>query len=446
MRLEFNQQLRMEQKLLQSPQMIQAMQILQLTTPELLDRIQEEIDENPFLEKEQAPEIDGPMLEGSRGDGIRKNQKDDENADAILSVPAPDRPSPQSLLSELRAADIEDNELALAKVILNDLDRKGFSTRPLGELATKEQVSLSDLQEALEDLRAISHPALGAVDLQEAFLLQLYALPEPHLITEKLVEFHFEELLANRLPQISRELGVTMDDLRGALDVLRTLDSRPLEMPQDLDMGAILPDILIELQDDDTYSVELVRDGSPEVCLSKSAREALDRAKTDKRLHDFLLKKLERARWFLDAVNHRRETLLRIAQVLVERQRDFLDYGPEKLQPLKMQEVADIVQVHLSTVSRAIRGKSAQTPQGILPLKAFFSGSQVTQRGGSKSRTSIQERVKGIVASEDKSAPLSDEEIVKILRQRDGVKVARRTIAKYRKALDIPPSTHRRAY
>ena len=446
MRLEFNQQLRMEQKLLQSPQMIQAMQILQLTTPELLERIQEEIDENPFLEKEKSLEIEGPMLEGSRGDVVRKGQKDDESADAILSVPAPDRPSPQSLLSELRAADTEEEELVLAEIILNDLDTKGFAARTLKELATKERVALSDLQEALDDLRAISHPALGAESLQEAFLLQLHALPEPHPITEKLVEFHFEDLLANRLPQIARELEITMEDLRGALEVLRALDSRPLEMPQELATGAILPDILVQIQDDGTYSVELLRDGSPDVFLSKSAREALDRAKPDKRLHDFLLKKLERARWFIDAVNHRRKTLLKISRTLVDRQRDFLDCGPEKLKPLKMQEVADLIQVHLSTVSRAIRGKSAQTPQGILPLKAFFSGSQSTQRGGSKSRVSIQERVKGIVASEDKSAPLSDEEIVKILQKRDGVEVARRTIAKYRKALDIPPSTHRRAY
>ena len=208
----------------------------------------------------------------------------------------------------------------------------------------------------------------------------------------------------------------------------------------------LMPDVLVEPSEDGGFEVSLVRDGLPEMRLSQGAREALDRVKNDKRMHDFLMKRIERARWFLDAVAQRRHTLLKIAQAMVDRQREFLDYGPERLKPMKMQEIADSVGVHISTVSRAIRGKYAQTPQGILLLKSLFSGGQRTATGGQRSRVSIQERIREIVDAEDKKAPLSDEEIVRILRERDGVKVARRTVTKYRIALGIPASTLRRSY
>jgi RNA polymerase sigma-54 factor len=209
---------------------------------------------------------------------------------------------------------------------------------------------------------------------------------------------------------------------------------------------AIQPDVLISQNERGEYEVSLTRDGLPDLRLSKNAQLALEKARNDKRLHSFLLKKIERARWFLDAVGQRRETLLKISKVLVQRQREFLDYGMEKLKPLKMQEVADLVSVHISTVSRATRGKWAQTPQGILPLKDFFSGGQANTDGGSTSRIAIQKRIQQIVSAEDKTAPLSDEEIIKILKNRDGIKVARRTVTKYRKSLDIPSSTMRRNF
>lgn len=158
------------------------------------------------------------------------------------------------------------------------------------------------------------------------------------------------------------------------------------------------------------------------------------------------MKKIERARWFLDAVQQRRETLLRISRELARKQAAYLSYGPERMQPLKMQDVADAVGVHLSTVSRAIRGKYAQTPQGILALKSFFSGGQRSSRGGARSRVAIQERIREIIGAEDKAHPLSDEEVVKILRERDGTRVARRTVTKYRQAMSIPSSTMRRSY
>lgn len=490
MRLEYQQSLRMEQRLIQSPQMIQAMQILQLTTPELLDRIEAELEENPFLEvgpeaaEEEAPAgvveaaADGALAasgepeeapegdaEASAGDlpGLaevdqlletdrpsrRPRAGDGEGGfDPLVNLAAPDERTLDQILAELRVADGTEEDLELANLLLGSLDPHGFLPGGVEGLAERTGRPAEPLRAVLARLRALAHPALGAQDLHECLLLQLESQPdsEQKRLAVAIVGGHFPELLANRLPQIARALERTLEEVRAAVELLRTLDPRPLaEFEPDRSLR-IVPDVVLQPSSDSGYEVQLARDGMPELRLSPGAREALDRSKGDPRLHDFLLKKIERARWFLDALAQRRRTLTRIAEELAARQRDFLDYGPERLRPLKMQEVADAVGVHISTVSRAIRGKYAQTPQGILPLKNFFSGGQRTSAGGERSRVSIQQRIKALVDAEDKTAPLSDEEIVRVLRERDGVRVARRTVTKYRIGLGIPPSHLRRSY
>jgi len=479
MRLEYTQNLKLEQRLSQSPQMIQAMQILQLTAPELLDRIAAELEENPFLETNETPDkVDGPDLEASdqeesgesehepdpvdiesignllEGAPISKGPANRENSDydMVQHVAAPDIHTEDSVLAELRIREEDAEIIRDAELIFHFLDQRGFLPDGLEEIAEVSHKPLRDLHKALKMIREVSHPAIGAKDLAECFLLQLDALElvehlgEDHYIARKILVDYFDDLLANRIPQIAKAEDLSLEDVRHAIEILALFDSRPLgEFEADYNR-LIHPDVLVTEDGHGGFKARLVRDGMPEVHLSRSAQEALDQAKGDKRLHAFLMKKIEKARWFLDAVNQRRQTLTRISEELVARQRDFLAHGPERMAPLKMQEIADVVGVHISTVSRAIRGKHAQTPQGILALKSFFSGGQSTSKGGARSRVAIQERIKEIVSAEDKAHPLSDEEIVGILRERDGTKVARRTVTKYRQALQIPSSTMRRSY
>jgi len=472
MRLEYQQNLRMEQRMLQSPQMIQAMQILQCTTQELLDRIEAEIEENPFLEVEEAAEapaepeapkeadpddseeldhmpeigeVDQIFESGDRM-GSRASADPESRWDMVQDLAAPDVRTLDSILAELRMSEADGDEIHAAEEVLAALDPRGFLAEGLEALCETAGLDLDEVEHALHHLRDLAHPGLAAQDLRECYLLQLQAMHGEQPLAEALVRDHFDDLLANRLPQIGKSLGVGLPELREALEVLSGLDSRPLADYELDDTMSIMPDVLVTADERGGYQVTLARDGLPELRLSRSAQEALTKAKSDKRLHGFLMKKIERARWFLDAVAQRRRTLLKIATELVSRQREFLDYGPARRRPLKMQEGADAVGVHISTVSRAIRGKWAQTPQGILPLKGFFSGGQTTSSGGQTSRVAIQERIKEIIEQEDKTSPLSDEEVVRILKQRNGVKVARRTVTKYRKALDIPSSTMRRSY
>ncbi len=473
MRLEYNQNLKLEQRLAQSPQMIQAMQILQLTMPELLDRIAAELEDNPFLETsdsadkaagdaaedregQEAPEEDhqpdpvdldnlGNLLEGAPSRSP-SSPNEENDYDMVQNVAAPEAHTEDSILAEMRMREEPAKVIRNAELIFRFLDSRGFLPDGLGEVAEVTGVDYDTLHLALSRIRIIAHPAIGCEDLRECFLLQLDALEEDHYIARKILVDYFDDLLANRIPQIAKAEELTLEEVRHAIEVLALFDSRPLgEYEQDYNR-TIFPDVVIEEDEDGEMKIRLVRDGMPEVRLTRKAREALEQAKGDKRLHAFLLKKIERARWFLDAVQQRRETLTKISEELVTRQRDFLARGPEFMQTLKMQDVADAVGVHISTVSRAIRGKHAQTPQGIIPLKGFFSGGQSTAKGGHRSRVAIQERIKDIVGAEDKAHPLSDEEIVKVLRERDGTKVARRTVTKYRQALDIPSSTMRRAY
>lgn len=453
--------------------MIQAMQILQLTTPELLARIEDELLENPFLEvnsdaspdseatapseseSESDPPDDidlagefddvGPLFErAARGEGQPLGDRE-QAYDAMQNLAARERPLVEELLAEMRVEEGEEEEVLIAEAILASLDDRGYLPNGLEPVAEETGVPIPVLEEVLSHLRQLGPDALGARDLRECYLLQLAALPEQHPLAEAVLDHHFEDLLANRMPQISKSLGVEVEDVRAAIEILRGFDPRPAEAFAEDETTPLLPDVIVE-PTADGYEVSLVRDVIPELRLTDGAREALDNAREDPRLFDFLTKKIETARWFLDAVGQRRDTLLRIARELVRRQREFLDYGPDRVAPLKMQEIADTIGVHISTVSRALRGKNAQTPQGILPMKSFFSGGQRTVGGGSRSRVSIQERIKRIIDAEDKQSPLSDEEVVRILAQRDGIKMARRTVTKYRKALAIPASTLRREY
>ncbi|MFK5955537.1 MAG: RNA polymerase factor sigma-54 [Planctomycetota bacterium] len=482
MRLEYTQNLKLEQRLSQSPQMIQAMQILQLTAPELLDRIAAELEDNPFLETNESADnledkereeqtndnstevgeaehepdpVDiesiGNLLEAapvSRGTASRE----DQDYDMVQHVAAPDVHTEDSVLAELRMREEGAEIIQNAELIFHFLDPRGFLPDGLEEVAEVTHKPIQALSLALDAIREVAHPAIGARDLAHCFLLQLDALElletfgEDHYIARKILVDYFDDLLANRIPQIAKAEDLSLEDVRHAIEILALFDSRPMgDFEADYNR-VIHPDVLVTEDGNGGFEVRLVRDGMPEVRLTRSAQEALDQAKGDKRLHAFLMKKIEKARWFLDAVNQRRQTLTRISEELVDRQRDFLAHGPERLAPLKMQEIADVVGVHISTVSRAIRGKYAQTPQGILALKSFFSGGQSTSKGGARSRVAIQERIKEIVGAEDKAHPLSDEEIVGILRERDGTKVARRTVTKYRQAMEIPSSTMRRSY
>lgn len=449
MNLEFRQSLRMEQKLQQSPQMIQAMQVLQLTTHELMDRIEAELEENPFLELEGAPEEGGEAETPEAPDGLLENAPAGIRGDSggmegepniLLNLPALETRGDKELLAELHTDDCPSRVARHAESLLSRMDSRGFLPDGLESAVEALGVSVVEGDQALLALRRVGHPALGALDLKDAYRLQLLAFPHVNTLALALVEDHFDELLANRLPQIASVLGVCLGEVRDALQILSLLDTRPRDV-EVADAGmTILPDILMQEDSSGDFQAVLVRQSLPRVRLSQVAHEALAQAKGDARLRNFLLGRIERARWFLDAVATRQGTLQKVANSLVSHQRAFLQNGFENLAPLKMLDVATATGMHISTVSRAVKGKHALTPHGIFSLKAFFTGGQKSSDGQSTSRVAIQEKIRELVEEENSEEPLSDRELMEALLKRDNVKVARRTVTKYRKVLGIPAS------
>jgi len=472
--------------------MIQAMKILQLPALELEERIQQELDENLMLElkePEEPAEVEGEpgnaeqaesgeraalqrmledleRLERDFGEGSRRAQLGDgEEGDrklaAMQNTPDEPRTMAEALTEELAFLDLAPRPRALAEYLIHSLDDRGYLPDGPAELAAQfpfagqgpaagpaaetAAVSAEEIEAVLRELRELIHPGLGARDVRETLLLQIEAggLESPLLRT--LVSNHMEDLQQNRLPRISKATGQPIEAIKDAIETLKTLDLTPCADYGDARAAVILPDVIVE-EVDGEYVVRLDRQRVPQLTLSRTYREILKKARKGDDVDAWLKKRLESARWFIDAVTQRQSTLERIARVIFERQRPFLDKGLSALQPLRMQEVADDVGVHISTVSRAVSGKYAQTPRGIFPLKFFFTGGTTKRSGEVTSQVSIQQRIKELVGVEDPQNPLSDEELARRLLEADNVRIARRTVTKYRKMLGLPSSSQRKRF
>ncbi len=457
----------MEQRLIQSPQMIQAMQILQLPALELEDRIEQELTENPFLELKE-PQAEEPAGGEDGGvevmlDELERRSRDriapsrvrssyddegDKKFEAMQNTPEVPKSLSEALVDELANFEFDARGRAIAEYLIWSLDDKGYLTEPLEEIAVEcgiEGVTVDELRSVLDVMRAATHPALGAHDLRECLLLQLDSHGIESPLVRTLIQNHLEDITTNRLPRIVKLTGHSMDEVKQAIDTIRTLDPVPGAQYGDSRATVILPDVTVE-EVDGRYEVRLNRQRSTSLTLNPIYRQMLRQAKKGDGVQEWVKKRVEAARWFIDAIEQRQSTLQRIADCIFERQREFLDKGVKALKPLRMQEVADVVKVHISTVSRAVSGKYAQTPRGILPLKYFFTGGTQKESGEVASQASIKQRIAELVAQESRENPLSDDQLAALLEERDRIHIARRTVTKYRKALSIPSSSQRRQF
>ncbi len=474
MKLGLSQSVRMEQRLIQSPQMIQAMQILQLPSLDLTDRIEQELTENPFLEvveaaeepaerkEEPSPEADGieSMIEvleryerdfgdGSRGRTRSWDEEGDRKLEAMQNTPDAPKTLAEALIEQLAFLDLDPRQRELAEYLVWSLDHRGWLESTLEEVAAicgLPDVTVEELEGILAALREAIHPALGARDLRECLLLQLESSPlVDSPLVRTLIEEHLEDITTNRLPRIAKATGRSIEEVKHALESIRALDPYPgAEYGAEL-AAVINPDVIVE-ELDGVWEVRLVRDRVPELTLNPAYKKMLREARKGDGVQEWVKKRIESARWFIDAIQQRQSTLQRISTRIFERQREFLSRGVKALVPMRMQEVADEVGVHISTVSRAVSGKYAQTPRGTHPLKFFFTGGTAVQTGGVASQAAIKQRIREIVDGEDHKHPLSDDQIAAHLEQCDKIKIARRTVTKYRKSLSIPSSGQRRQF
>lgn len=429
-----------EQQMLLAPRMLQSIELLQIPAGELEAWLAEQAESNEALLVEPPPrERRGSQAETDAHDEMLRNQ------------PARARALPEVVEEQLAGLDLAPERLAWVRFLVTQLDPRGFLSSSDEELlAAAEAEGLGggagELGRAVAALQGLEPAGIGARDAIEALLLQLDPADADYPQLCRLLEDFLEELAKNRLPRVARAMDLELGDLERLLGVLSELDTRPAADLADVAAPALVPDVWV-VEDENGFEVSLARGVLPTVRIDPGVREIAGDRDHSKEVRGYLRGKIDQARWIVEAVAQRGQTLLRVAELVFSRQHAFLEHGPGHLVPLTMGEVAETLDLHISTVSRAVAGKYAQTPWGILALRGLFqsTASEGDAAGPAVAQDRLRETLRTVFEEEDRASPLSDDQVVEVLAGR-GIQIARRTVAKYRKELGVPSSYRRKRH
>jgi RNA polymerase sigma-54 factor len=472
-----------------APRMIQSMEILQLPIIALQERIEQELQENPVLELRDKPaeteetpaetppetednfdpdaplahdpdneldfqrlealdkDWDGHFNEEHRPSRSAVDEAGDKKLEAMQNMPAREQSLQDYLEEQLLFLDLNHDQHEQIEYLIANLDENGFLKTPLSELAIAfgKPVTPEQLEDVLHLLHKLDPAGVGARDLKECLLLQL--TPEtPHReLLRNIILNHLEDVAFNRLPVVQKRTGADIHTIKEAIEVLHRLDPKPGSRFSSESTHYVVPDIIVEKnEDDDSYTVRLTEDWTPNVHVNRRWLEQYRDKNADPKTREYLRRKIQAAQWLLESIEQRRATLEKVTKAIISHQKAFLDKVHDYIEPLKMQQIADQVGVHVTTVSRAVDDKWVQTPRGVFPLKRFFGGgTKNEQTGEDVAWEKIKQNLLELIGQEDKSNPLSDEDLVKKLHE-SGYPVARRTVTKYRKMLKIPSSRQRK--
>ncbi len=326
--------------------------------------------------------------------------------------------------------------------IIGNLDEDGRLTVPLEEIAELSACRVEHVESALQLVLNLDPVGCGARDVRECLIAQLAANGHADGLATTLVRDHFGDLTPHRLQHLAKATGVSMEVLDEEINKVRELDPYPGRRFASKDAMYVAPEVYIEKVDDE-YLVYFVDDGSPRLRISPTYHKLVDQADTTKETKDFIKEKVRSAVDLLRNIEHRRQTIYRVVECIVDRQRDFLDKGVEFIKPMMLKDVAEDIGMHLSTISRVVNRKYAHTPQGVIELRRFFSEGMMNEDGEEVSTRILKLKIKKMIEEEDTKNPLTDDEIAKVL-IKEGVKLSRRTVAKYRDQMQIPGSRERK--
>jgi len=350
----------------------------------------------------------------------------------------------EHLLWQLRMAVTSEDDYAMGEAIIGNIDDDGYLTTDMEEIAERLECEVAELERVLQVIQTFEPTGVGARNLKECLLIQLQQLGLEDTIAYEIVEKdHLQDLEANRFPQIAKSLGVELELVREAANAITSLEPKPGRQFSSMRPEYVVPDVTVEKIDGD-YRV-FVDDYGPSLRLSPYYQGMLRSKGSSDETREYIRSKIQSARWLLESIDRRRNTILRVTDSIFKVQRDFLEGGPSCLKPLTLREIADMVGVHEATVSRVTRNRYVQTPQGVFELKYFFNSGISTESGGMASSVSVKEMIGNMINNEDPQNPLSDKDIELQLNQK-GIRIARRTIAKYRGDLNIPPSSKRKQW
>ncbi len=348
-------------------------------------------------------------------------------------------------------SNVEDELVAVCEGVIGNLDGDGRLNATNEEIAAQGGWTVEDVERARQAVLHLDPIGCGARDARECLLVQLAALGkrecprgEHECLAEKLIAEHsLVELQQHKLPNLAKQIGVSVEALVHEIQHIRTLDPYPGRRYSSDEPVLITPEVFIEKVDDE-YEIYFADDGGPRLRISHSYQQMLGRQDTSKETRDFIKEKMRSAVDLLRNIEHRRQTIFRVVECIVRRQREFLDHGVQYIKPMMLKDVAEDTGMHLSTISRVVNRKYAHTPQGVLELRRFFTEGMVNEEGEEVSTRIIKLKIKKLIEEEDSHNPITDDQIVKIL-ARDGIKLSRRTVAKYRDQMSIPGSRERKA-
>ncbi len=476
---------RQTQSLVLAPQLRQSLKILQVAAMDLRTVIQEELQANPTLEElpmdgvsldqEKADHADndppsgddsssgGEELDFSKefeiltkldqdwrdymsnaGGNQPHTSEDDEKRQHFFDSLVSETSLQEHLMSQAEMADVDDATIEAMRYLVGSLDDRGFLTQSVSDIALQTGLTLDAVQSAHALLKTLEPAGIGATDLKECLALQLVAKGRGDSLAARIVRNHFPLLIRRRIPDIARRSGATLEDVQHAIEEIGTLDPAPGRRFADDSNRVVTPDVTVE-KDGDEWKIELNNDYIPRLRISNTYKELIAKGSLNRQERDYLRERIRSGRFLINSIEQRQQTIERITREIIKVQGEFFEEGVSKLRPLTMTQIADTVGVHETTVSRAIANKYIRTPHGVFEFKYFFTPGYQSDGGDSVSNTSVKEMINDLIDIEDRSRPYSDQDLVAKLQDK-GIKIARRTVAKYREELGILPSNLRREY
>jgi RNA polymerase sigma-54 factor len=475
MALEIKQQLRLSQQLIMTPQLQQAIKLLQLSRLELLETLHQELEANPVLEEGQAEDLEPNQIEKDPGES--EAAEDDRQAEVRIGEQAfestdwdnylneytprsedisEDRnvPSYENMISQkpslvdhlmwqLSLSNLTPEEEKAGSEIIGNLDVNGYLKASLEEIARGSGQDIRMVEEVLQRIQEFDPIGVASRDLKECLLIQARHLDILNPWVESIIQHHLNDLETKNYQAIAKALQVPVEEIIHPIEIILKLDPKPGRLYNNEEVQYISPDIFVYKIGNDVHIV-LNEDGLPRFKINSFYKQALNHpGSVSNNTREYIQEKMRSAIWLIKSIHQRQRTIYRVTESIFKFQRDFLDQGVSQLKPLILKEVAEDVQMHESTISRVTTNKYVHTPQGIFELKFFFNSSLAGANGESIASESVKERIRLLVAHEDPAHPLSDQEITEIL-IKEKINIARRTVAKYREVLGVLPSNKRK--
>lgn len=465
MRLGYDLTIEQSQRLIMTPELIQAIQILQFNTQELDSYVQEQLLTNPVLEpspheEEPAPDGEGTKTAKTQKDSLSEYIRERGYDDTGYKQPQYDRDDkdysfeqyvstditlPEHLMFQLQFASGNRACRSIGRYVIESLDENGYMTSTEGEIAEALGVSIENVNKVLTLIRTFDPVGVGARNLSQCLLIQLAQKGQLTEELKQIVTKHLDDLAGNRLGVIAKSLGLNVQRVQELGDIIKTLEPKPgRQFSTQGETRYIIPDVIVEKIGNE-YVVTMNDSSVPRLMVSSYYENVLKTSKDDEKLHEYLSERLNSALWLINSIEQRKQTIINVVKSIVKFQRDYFDKGDKYLRTLTLKQVAEDVGIHESTVSRSINGKYMQCPRGVQELKFFFSAGVPDGQGEGISSNSIKTHLREIIDGENPKDPLSDQDLVKILKER-GIEISRRTVAKYRDDMQILSSSRRKRY